>query len=508
MNNSSNKRIVKNTSLLYFRMLLTMLVSLYTVRVVLKTLGVVDYGIYSVVGGIVEMFSFLSNTMASASERFFAFELGRNNIIQLKRTFSLTVTIYFGIAIVVFAFAETLGIWFLNNRMVIPYDRLESANWIFHFSIMSFVVTIMTIPYNSIIIARENMKFYAYVSIIEVVLKLVIVYVLVIVSVDKLKLYGFLIFLIICTTTFLYRIVCQRNYAESKFKFYWDSKLFKSLLTYSGWNLFGAVTGVANNQGTNILLNVFFGPVVNAARAIAFRVGTIVGSFSLNFYTAVTPQIVKSYASGENEFMLNLVFKSSRFSYYLLLVIALPIILECEFILHLWLKESSHYITLFTQLALIYALINSLENPLSQAVRATGNIRKYQVFVGLFTLLLLPVSYALFKSGFPPESTYYAIISIYSLALFIRLPVLKKLVNLSISKYLREVLWKIMLVTIISVLFPLLVKFYIGDGLLQFFIVSIFTVFWIIFVVLFFGVSKEERKMVFVQIKNRLKFNA
>lgn len=489
--------------MLYFRMLLSMVVSLYTVRVVLRTLGVVDYGIFNVVGGVVEMFSFLSITMASATQRFFSFELGRNDLVKLKRTFSLTVIIYALIAFIVLIMAESVGLWFLNNKMVIPLNRIVAANWIYQFSILSFIFAMMTIPYEAIIIARENMSFYAYISIAEVLLKLIIVYLLVLFSVDKLKLYGFLVFTITGIITYLYRLVCRRNYEESRFQYHWDKELFKTLINYSAWNLFGAITYVANNQGMNIILNIFFGPVVNAARAIAFRVSTSINSFSTNFYTAVNPQIVKSYASGKREDMITLVFKSSRISFYLLYIIALPILLELDVFLKIWLKNSTEYMVVFTRLAIVFSLINSLENPLTQTARATGDIKNYQVWVGSFTLLTLPISYILFKKGLPAETTFYTLILVYSIALFIRLLVLRKLINLSIYSYVKEVLFTVIFVSVLGLAIPTFIKLLIGDGFFQFFTVEISAVLWGIIVITVVGLKKDERQSLFNLAKSR-----
>jgi len=482
--------------MLYIRMLLTMLVSLYTVRVVLKTLGVNDYGIYSVVGGVVEMFAFLSNTMASASERFFAYEIGKNNIVKLKQTFSLTMLIYGIMAIIILLIAETGGLWFLNHKMTIPPERLDAANWVFQFAILSFILTILTVPYNAIIIAREDMKFYAYVSIIEVGAKLGIVYMLYLFDVDKLKLYGFLILVTTFIITLISRTFCQRKYAESKFNYYWDKSMFKTLVSYSSWNLFGAITGVANNNGLNILLNIFFGPAVNAARAVAYRVSVVIASFSTNFYTAVTPQIVKSYAAGDINYLLSLVFNSSKYSFYLLLLISMPFLIELEFILKLWLGDVSSYMVIFTRLALIYALVNSLENPLTQTVRATGSIKWYQIIVGSFTLLLLPICYVFFKLKYPPETSFYILIAIYTLALFLRLYVLKKLIKFSINDYLSQVLLKVLIVTIVSASAPLLLKNYISSGVLQFFIVEFTTVVWLLITIYVLGLTSNERNTI------------
>jgi O-antigen/teichoic acid export membrane protein len=280
----NNKRIAKNTLMLYFRMLLIMGVSLYTVRIVLNTLGVEDYGIYNVVGGIVVMFSFLSNTMASASQRFFAFELGRKDYDQLKKTFSMTVTIYLIIAVIILILAETLGLWFLNTQLSIPVERMETANWVYQFTIFSFMMTMLTVPYNAAIVAHERMNVYAYVSIVEAFLKLLIVYILVLFSYDKLKLYAILMFGVTTFITLIYRTYCKRQFQECSYNFYWEKPLFKELIGYSGWNLFGAIAGILNNQGINILLNIFFGPIVNAARAIAYQVNTAVNQFVTNFF--------------------------------------------------------------------------------------------------------------------------------------------------------------------------------------------------------------------------------
>jgi O-antigen/teichoic acid export membrane protein len=473
--------------------MLIMLVSLYTVRVILNTLGVIDFGIYNVVGGVVVMFSFLSNTMASASQRFFAFDIGRNDLQQLKRTFSMTINIYVIIGLIILLLAETVGLWFLNTQMVIPPDRLEAANWIYQFSILSFLVTIMTIPFNAIIIARENMSVYAYVSIVEVILKLVVVYLLVLFTSDKLKLYAILMFATTIIISFIYFVICKRKYEETSFKFYWDKGLFKTLISYSGWNLFGTVTGMANDQGMNLLLNVFFGPAVNASRAIAYRVNMAISSFSQNFYTAVNPQIIKSYAKGDSDNMIKLIFKSSKFAYYLLLLISLPVLLEIEFVLSLWLKHIENDMIIFTNLAIIYALINSLENPLTQAARSTGRIKNYQLAVGSITLLALPISYYLLKINFKAESTMYVLIIISFSSLFARLWVLKDLINFPVSGYLRHVLFIVVLVSVISIIIPALVLFNMNDGLLRFFIVSILSILSVFGTVFIIGLTDDEK---------------
>jgi O-antigen/teichoic acid export membrane protein len=504
MQNENTKRIAKNTMMLYFRMLLTMAVSLFTVRLVLNTLGVVDYGIYNVVGGIVVMFSFLSSTMTSASQRFFAFELGRSDMVQLKRTFSLTITIYAVIAVIVMLLAETLGLWLLNNKLVIPVERMDAANWIYQFSILSFIVTIMTIPYDAAIIAHENMNVYAYMSIIEVLLKLVIVYVLVLFSFDKLKLYACLIFATTCIITFIYRTICKRKYQECSFKFYWDRGLFNTLMRYSGWNLFGATAGILNNQGINILLNMFFGPIVNAARAIAYQISGAVNQFVFNFTTAVNPQITKYYAAGEQQQMMSLVFQSSKLSYYLLFFLSMPVIVETNFILNLWLKETPEYVVLFTRLVVITALIDTLSNPLITAALATGNIKKYQIVVGGMLLLNLPVSYFFLKLGFMPEVTMYVAIVISTICLFLRLQMLKGMVGLSMGDYFKKVIRAIISVSVVAYSIPVILCFQMDESFIRFIIVGFTGAIVSVTTIYFLGLSTNERQFIIQIIKSRV----
>jgi O-antigen/teichoic acid export membrane protein len=496
-NTVNNKRIAKNTLLLYFRMLITMLIGLYTVRVVFSALGLVDYGIYNVVGGIVVMFSFLSNSMATAAQRFFAIELGRNDKQQLKRIFSLTIIIYVAISVIVLLLAETLGLWFLNTQMVIPIERINVANWIYQFSIFSFIITIMTIPYNATIIARENMGVYAYVSIIEVVLKLLIVYLLILFSIDKLKLYAALMSASTCIISAIYIIICRRKYEESRFQFYWDKVLFNSMFNFSAWKLIGSISGLFCNYGLNILLNIFFGPAINAARAISYQLNGAIVSLSSSLYTAVRPQITKSYAAGDINHALFLVFQSSKFAFYLILLLSMPIMLETSFLLKIWLKDTTEYMILFTRLIIIFSLINCLESPLSDMVQATGKIKKYQIIIGSITLLSLPLSYTYFKLGFPPETSLYILISVYSLAHFLRLWVLHNLVAMSIKKYLREVLLVIVIVGLIALIIPVSLMNYLKeDNLYRFILVGFSCVFSVLSTVYFIGLKKNERKIV------------
>ncbi|RZF58947.1 lipopolysaccharide biosynthesis protein [Sphingobacterium corticibacterium] len=479
-------------------------VSLYTVRVVLDTLGVVDYGLYNVVGGIVIMFSFLSGTMSSASQRFFAFELGRKNHDALRKTFSMTMIIYGIIAVLILILAETIGLWFLNNKMIIPADRLEAVQWVYQFSILSFMMTMITIPYNAVIIARERMRVYAYVSIIEAVLKLLIVYLLVLFSLDKLKLYAVLMFVVTTLITLIYRMYCLRRFHECKFYFYWDKRLFKEIIGYSGWNLFGAIASIFNNHGINIILNLFFGPTVNTARAIAYRINSTMSQFVLNFMTASRPQITKYYATGEKDKMLALVFQTSKFCFILMFMLSIPLLLETNFVLEVWLKQVPEYVVLFTRLIIVATLIDSLSYPLTTAALATGEIKIYQLVVGGILILVLPISYMFLKLGFPPQSVFYLAIVGSVIAMALRLVMLRKMVALNITRYFLQVVIPILLVLVPSYIVPLFVIQEIQAGLLRFFVTTLVGLASSVLSVYLFALSKDEKRFVVNFIGNKV----
>lgn len=495
MASENNKRIAKNTMFLYFRMLLVMGVSLFTVRIVLKVLGIEDYGIYNVVAGIVSMFGFLSGTMASASQRFFAFEIGKKDFVKLKQTFSMTVTIYAMLAILIIILAETVGLWFLNNKMTIPPDRMEAARWVYHFAIASFIVTIMAIPYNAAIIAKENMKIFAYISILEVILKLAIVYMLMLFDADKLKLYAVLMFIATLVIRFAYSLYCRRAYTEFKYSFYWDRDMFRTLVGFSGWNLFGAVAGVMNNQGINILLNVFFNPIVNAARGIAYQINTAVNQFVQNFMMAVRPQITKYYAENNMHEMQTLVFRSSKLSFFLLALLSMPLIIETPFILQLWLVEVPEYAVIFTRLILIVALIDSLSYPLMTAAQATGNIKKYQAIVGSVLMLNVPISCVFLKLGFSPEITLYIAIFVALACLVLRLVLLKTMIQFAVQMFLHHVCLRSSVAVLAGGIIPLYVSNIIGNTTLFSFIGIVFTGLASLGVSMYFiGLSKNEKR--------------
>ena len=417
MTTSSNKRIAKNTLMLYFRMIIILGMRLYTSRIILNTLGVEDYGIYNVVGGIVIMLSFLNSAMTTGTTRFLSFELGRGEFIKMARVFSMSLNIHAMIAVVIFILAETLGLWFLNTHLNIPAERMNAANWAYQFSIMTFMVAVLSIPYHALIIAHERMNVYAYVSIVEVSLQLFIVFMLQWFGFDKLKLYSVLVFLVSLLVRGIYGLYSSKNFKESKYRFIWDKSLFKTLMSFAGWNLWGNAAGVLSGQGVNMLLNIFFGPAVNAARGIAYSVKAAVHQFVNNFQTAMKPQIIKSYASNDLKYMHKLISQGAKYSFFLLLFLSLPILLETKIILKIWLKIIPEYTIIFTQLVILNELISSLSGPLMTAAHASGRIKNFQLTVGGLLFLILPFSWIFLKLGYPPQVTIYISIFFSVLAL-------------------------------------------------------------------------------------------
>ena len=493
-NNGNNKRIAKNTMFLFVRMLFSMVISLYTSRVVLNALGVEDFGIYNVVGGIVVMFSFLNSSMSSATQRFLTFELGKNDLDNLKRVFSMSINIHIAIALFITLLAETIGLWFLNNKLNIPVQRLNAANWVFQFSILTFVVSILSVPYNASIIAHEKMKAFAYIGLLDVFLRLLIAIALPLVLFDKLKIYAILIFCAALIIRVIYGVYCKRKFIECTYSFFWDKSLFDKLLSYAGWNLWGNLAFVGYTQGINILLNIFFGPVVNASRGIAYQVNGAVNSFVMNFQTAINPQIIKSYATNDFEYMHKLIFKGSKISFFLLLLLVFPVLLEAETILKIWLVKVPNYAVVFCQLILINSLIDSLSGALMTGVQATGRIKLYQSVIGGVLLLILPISYILLSYNFEPESTLYVSISVSIVALFLRLIIIKPLIHLSISRFVKEVLLKVLYVTIIAIPLPLLLVWKLEEGISRLFIVIIMALLMVLISAYLVGFDKNEKK--------------
>ena len=469
----NNKRIAKNTLLLYFRMLLMMFVTLFTSRVVLDKLGVTDYGIYNVVGGVVAMLGFLNSSMSNAVQRYLSFEIGKNNEAGVNRIFNVSLFAHAGIAVFVFVVMEIVGVWYLNTHMNIPAERMDAANWVLQCSIFTTLFTIVQVPYNAIIISKEQMGIYAYISILEVVLKLLVVYMLAIGNFDKLKLYSVLIMVVTIGIVMIYRFYCTRKYKEAKFNFIKDWNLLKQIVGFASWNMLGELAWVFTGQGVNIILNSFFGPVVNAARGLAEQVNGAVNRFVANFQTAVNPQLIKNYASDQLGEMKTLLFRSTRFSYYLLLALSLPIILKMDFILHLWLKEVPDYTTGFCQLVLVSSLVSTLSNLLAQVARAYGKIRNYQIIVSIFLFLNFPLSYIVLKFGGSPLSTMFVNIGINAMLLFVRLRLTNRMIQMTYGSFIRNVLFPVIIVTAVALVIPLTIYFMLDNSIISFIIVCL-----------------------------------
>lgn len=501
----NNRKIAKNTLLLYFRMLLTMAVSLYTSRIILNTLGVEDFGIYNVVGGVVAMFSIISGSLSAAISRFITYELGREGYDRLKVIFSSAVTIQVILAFLICILAEVGGVWFLNTQMNIPVERVVAANWVLQCSIFTFVINLISIPYNAAIIAHERMKAFAYVSILEVVLKLLVAFALYIVIFDKLKVYAVLLLIVALIIRFVYAYYCKRHFKECTYRFIYDKEVLREMAGFAGWNLIGSSAGVLKDQGVNIVINLFCGTTVNAARGIAVQVNNATQSFVRNFMTALNPQITKSYASSDSEYLMKLLYKGSRLSFYMLLLLSLPIIIETDCILSVWLKVVPEHTVNFVRLILVLAMCESISLPLITVMLATGKIRNYSIIVGGLNMMNFPFSYLLLYWGFEPESTILLAIVISQGCFIIRIVMLRKKTGLSARNFIREVYMNIIIVSVLSCIFPMLIYNVVGDRVLRIVLVVVGSFISTSTVIYYVGCTSNERAFVKSKIRKLFK---
>ena len=490
---------------LYIRMLLLLVVNLYASRIILNTLGVEDYGIYNAVGGFVAMFTILSGSLSNAISRYLTFELGREDHYRLRKTFAISVEVQAILAISIVVLSELIGYWFLNYKMQIPEGRLEAANWVLHFSILTFAVNLISIPYNASIIAHEQMSAFAYVSIVEALLKLGAVFTLYTSFADKLKLYAILLFIIAVIIRLIYGIYCHRHFEETHFEYVWDKKMVNEMTSFAGWNFIGNGASVLNNQGVNILMNLFFGVTVNAARGIATQVESHVQQFVNNFMTALQPQITKAYAKNDTEFLHTLIYNGAKYSYFLMLIFALPICLETETILRLWLKMVPDYSVAFVRWSFAGACINMLTNTVYMTVLASGKIKKYQIIVGLIGLLVFPLTWICFWIGFQPESAYIMFVAVYTVLIFVRLALLKNITNLRIKTFFKDVIFKVFCVSITASLIPAFIYLYLSPSMTRLLGVLITSIISVTLSVLFIGLNKKERERVTLTASNYIK---
>ncbi len=508
MTNTSenNKRIAKNTLMLYIRMMLMMFINLFTSRIVLQALGVNDYGIYNVVGGVVAMFSILSSALNAAIVRFISVELGKTDRHRLNLVFCTSVSTQLILIGIIVLLLETIGLWFLNYQLVIPTNRLVAANWVFQFSVLTFALNMWSIPYNSAITAHEKMNAFAYVSIFESLAKLAVAYWILIYSHDKLVLYALLLCLVSIIVRLVYGIYCKQNFEECKFRFRADKQLLKEMFGFAGWNFIGASSSIIREQSSNILLNLFFGPAVNAAKGLAVTVNAAITGFSGNFMTAVNPQIYKSFSGGERDYTMKLVFESTRLSYYIFILIGLPIIVTAPYLLNLWLGNVPEHTVNFVRLVIIFSMSESLAGPLLTLCYATGKIKIYQLIIGTLQILNIPITYIFLYLSFPPEVAYLVSIAISILCEFARLVILRKTAELNIGAFLKKVYINIIIVTIIAGLGCYFAVLPIGCNSFPQFISSLIVCVAIsICSIYIFGLSLNDRAFVKAQIKKIIK---
>lgn len=506
-NISSNKRIAKNTLLLYARMLYSLVISLFTARVVLNALGAVDYGIYNVVGSVVSMFVFLRTAMGNSTHRYVAFALGKGDQQQLNKVFSTSIIIHFAIGIAIIVLAETVGLWFLYNKMVIPEERMVAAQWCYHFSVITCFLSVICVPYDAEIIAHEKMGVFAFVQMFNSTMNLVIAYLLVITNSDRLILYGLLLLSIQVLNRVFYGFYCSRKFEECHFTWMKDMSLIKEMTSFAGWSLIGNMIWVAYTQGTNILLNMFFGPVVNAARGIAVQVQSVIKGFVTNFQMAVNPQITKTYAAGELKQMHSLIFSSTKLSFFLLFMFFLPLFIEAEWILEIWLKNVPDHSVAYLRLSLLIMLFSPLVNPIETSNNATGDIKKFQIVVGCFNIFIVILSYVALKLGFPPESVFVVQLAISSIVLFVKLLLVRKKINLSIREYVVKVLLRLALVALISSVVPLSLFYLLGQTVMNNLLIIVVSVLCVVISAYYVGLSNHERTIITEKIRERIKIN-
>lgn len=506
-NQSNSKALAKNTLFLYFRMLLMMVVSLYTSRIILKYLGVEDYGIYNAVGGVVGMFGIISSSLSTAISRNLTYELGTGKLDKLKKMFSMSINIQILIITIILLLGETVALWFLNAKMVIPEERLTAANWVLHFSLLTFAINLISVPYNACLIAHERMSVFTYIGILEVVIKLAIVYLLTISPIDTLVFYSALLFGTAMLMQLIYYVYCRRYFIECEYKFIKDKAAFSELLNFATWNFIGSTSSILRSQGVNILLNLSFGPVVNAARAISMQVNNAINAFVNNFMTALTPQITKAYAQKNNEYLLNCIYKGSKFSYFLLYFLSLPVFVETEFILKIWLVEVPETTVWFVRYILLFSLSDTYSRTLINANNATGDIKIYQIVIGSLNLTVLPIVYLLLKIGGSAESTVLVSVIVSLVGIFPRLYFNMKHIPVTYYEFVMKVIVPTLVVSISGFILPYLLHVFITQSFVSFLIITAISLLSAAMSIWFLGCTREEKSFVVFFIKNKIKKN-
>lgn len=496
-NAANNKRIAKNTVFLYIRMIFVLLVSLYTTRAILNVLGVVDYGIYNVVAGFIAMFGFLNSSMTNTIQRFFNFTRGEGNKDNLNTIYITSVQIQVALGLVTVVLLEILGIWYINNKMIIPEERLTAALAVFQLSVCSLFMLIIQIPYSAAIVAHEKMGYYAVVSMTDAVLKLVIAIILPFVTYEKLIVYGMMMFLISVANFLFYYIYAKRNFVEIHYRHDFCKEQFKKMLTFSSWNVFGSFAYTMQGQGLNMLMNVFFGPVVNAARGVAYQVQSALSGFTENIAVAFKPQLVESYANQEYIRTKNLMYTMSKLGYLMIFLLALPISLEINYILNLWLDGTIPNDTeIFTILVLLNMALGSLNIPISQTVQAVGKIVSYQTIRSLIVMSALPASWIALSYGAPAYIVFVILVLINFINQPISLYLLRKIFPYSYCEYLKTVIVPCLLFSILTPILPICIHLIMRESFIRLFTVGVVSVISSVVVSYIFVLSENEKVLV------------
>ena len=503
---ANNRLIAKNTVFIYIRMIIVLFVTLFSVRIILHVLGNTDYGVYNVVAGFVSMLAIISTTLRLAINRFLAFAIGEGDRKKTIDILNQSLICFFGIAVILLLFFETIGLWFVSNKLVIPPERLSAALWVYQFSIVSFIITIIAVPFGALVVAYEDLSFYSILSIAEAFAKLGIVYAVKILPYDKLVFYGMLLLLVVVIKEAINFIFCLTKYDTCKFRFVWNKDIFKSLFSFAGWTMYGATANVANNQGNNILTNLFFGPNVNADRSVAFQVSNALSMFGTNLFVAFKPPIVKSYAQGDYAQVNHLFMLSSKMSFYLCLMLLIPLYLETPLLLKWWLGNPTENMFEFTRLTLLYSIIVTQGEPITALIQATGRIRLYHLVVESVTLLSLPLTYVAFAFGYNASSSFIISIIVFLIAHGLRIIILSRSVDFFQSKrYIYNVIIKSLVVSVISIAIVYPFHRLLEQGIIRFVVVSFCSLTIVLLSSYIFGLESKERDAIKRIIKSKMK---
>ena len=502
---NNNKRIAKNTAYMYVRMFITMLIGLYTSRAVLSALGFDDYGLYNVIGGIIAMFGFINGALTSTTSRYITFYLGKNNVSRLQEVFSTAFYIHVAVAIIIIILGETIGLWYVCEKLVIPEGRYTATLWLYQFTIVSTAANIISVPFNASIIAHEKMSAFAFIAVVDAVLKLCIAISLSYVTFDKLIYYGAMILAVQLLDNGIYWIYSAKRFEGVRIRKVFDKLMLKEMFGFTGWNIFGSFSYIFFTQGVNLILNFFCGTAVNAARGIAVQVDGLVRQFAMNVQTAINPQIIKSYAQGENERFFSLIFASSRYCFYLIFLIALPIFLESDFLLTLWLKEYPEHTVNFLRITLIVVTLETLVTPMFTANLASGKVKIYQIVISIISLLFIPITFLAIRFTKIPEIVFVCTLLMTIVEIIARIFIVHRQVGLPRRKYVRSVLLNVSIVAAVSAVIPVLVHLNMPEGFVRFLVVGIVCVFSVGTVAYFIGINQKERMFVNTFISSKVK---